>query len=286
MIPQSLIVFREALEAALIVGIVATYLKVMGRSDVKKYLYLGTFSAVGLSLALGYSIMVLFGGLDERSGKIFEGIASLMAAAILTYMIFWMGKNSKNIRSDLEEKVRISVSSNQVMGIFALGFTSVLREGLETVLFLAVLVNEDPLGTLSGSILGLSVVLLLMLATMGRLSKIRLDRLFKYSSILLLLFAAGLVGYGVHELIEAYENQVPLFLSRQAWDINPADPDHPLHEKGIIGSLFKSLLGYDGNPEILRVIVYVVYWLILGTYLVRTYRPGKPRPLLLFVKGR
>jgi high-affinity iron transporter len=272
MIPQFLIVFREALEAALIVGIVGTYLSVAGKPESRKYLYLGVVSAICISLVLGITVISALGGIDDKSEQIFEGSASLIAASVLTYMIIWMGKNSKNIRRDLETKIRISVNSNQMMGIFFLAFTSVFREGLETVLFLTALANDDPLGTLIGTVLGLFVVTALGIITMGAFSRIRVDRVFRYSSILLLVFAAGLVGYGVHELIEAYEEQIPLFLKQSAWDINPPNANHPLHENGVIGSIMKSLVGYDGNPEVLRVLAYTAYWIITGSYLVRTYK--------------
>lgn len=98
-----------------------------------------------------------------------------------------------------------------------------------------------------------------------------IQKFFKYTSIILVIFASGLLGYGVHELIEA--GLLPPIIDH-VWDINPASITHPLHEKGAIGSLLKALIGYDGNPELLRVIVYIGYWLVIGYYLVQTYAPN------------
>jgi high-affinity iron transporter len=100
--------------------------------------------------------------------------------------------------------------------------------------------------------------------------RINIQQFFKYTSVLLVVFAAGLLGYGVHEFIEA--GLLPPIIDH-VWDINPTDVMHPLHEKGAIGSIFKALVGYDGNPELLRVIVYAGYWLVIGYYLLRTYAP-------------
>ncbi len=101
---------------------------------------------------------------------------------------------------------------------------------------------------------------------------------FRYTSVLLLVFAAGLAGYGVHELIEAGEGVGLDFgvLGEPAFDVNPpVNPSGgfpPLHEKGLVGSILKALVGYDGNPEWLRVAVYLGYWLVVGYYLYRKNR--------------
>ncbi len=264
MLPQFLVVFREALEAGLIVGIISAYLTRIHRADARKYLYLGAVAAAAVSVGLAAFISATFGGLGSGGRELFEGFASLVAAAVLTYMILWMAAKARTIRETLEGKVSASIQRNQVLGIFGLAFASVAREGLETVLFITPLALSDPLGTLAGTIGGLSAVVILTFLTTGALARMNLTRLFRYTSILLLLFAAGLVGTGVHELMEAYEGRIPTFLARPAWDVNPTNPRHPLHENGALGSVFKSLVGYDGNPEVLRVVVYASYWVILG----------------------
>jgi high-affinity iron transporter len=157
-----------------------------------------------------------------------------------------------------------------VFSITSLAFVSVFREGLETVLFLTALAVSDFSGTLIGLLTGIAAVVVLAVFMMRGVYRINVHKFFKYTSVLLVVFAAGLLGYGVHEFIEA--GLVPPIIEH-VWDINPADVTHPLHENGAIGSILKALLGYDGNPELLRVIVYVGYWLVIGYYLLRTYAP-------------
>jgi high-affinity iron transporter len=271
MIASFLITFREALEAALIVSIIMAYLAKIGRKDFHKYLYLGTGLAVVVSILLGWGVIAFYGSLSKNAERIFEGAASVTATAVLTYMIFWMAKNASEIMSELQEKIDVVVTTGYVFGITTLAFVSVFREGLETVLFLTALSVTDPLGTIGGAILGIGIVLILAFLMMKGIYRVNIQKFFKYTSVILVIFAAGLLGYGVHEFIEA--GLLPPIIG-QVWDVNPADVTHPLHEKGAIGSILKALVGYDGNPELLRVIVYVGYWLVIGYYLLRTYAPN------------
>jgi len=271
MIASFLITFREALEAALIASIIIAYLGKIGRKDLNKYLYLGTGLAISFSLLLGWSIITLYGSLSERAENVFEGAASIMATIVLTYMIRWMSKNARLIKGHLQEKIDITITRGHLLGVSTLAFVSVFREGLETVLFLTALTISDPIGTLGGAILGIAVVLVLALLMMRGVYRMNLQKFFKYTSIILVIFAAGLLGYGTHEFIEA--GLLPPIIEH-VWNINPEDPTHPLHENGAVGSILKALIGYDGNPELLRVIVYIGYWLVIGLYLLKTYAPN------------
>ena len=160
------------------------------------------------------------------------------------------------------------------MGIAFIAFITVFREGIETVLFLNVLFIQDLSGTLIGVILGLIIVLFASFLLHRKSITLPLKDFFKYTSVLLIIFAAGLAGYGTHELIEAAEGTgygldggISGWLFSKPYNLNPADKSHPLHEKGAIGSIAKGLVGYDGDPEWLRIIVYLSYWIIIVTYL-------------------
>jgi high-affinity iron transporter len=277
-LPSFLITFREALEAALIVTIMITYLRKIGKEDLNKYSYLGAGAALILSILLGIILQVFYGGLGEVASELFEGIASLTAVAVLTSMIFWMTKHSKEIKGEMETKIDQAVTQGELYGITALAFVAVAREGLETVLFLSSTFVQDQAGTLLGAAIGIVVVLGLSYALMKGTVDLPISKFFKLTSILLLIFGAGLAGYGVHELIEAGENSGMdfEFWGEKPFDINPpVNPDgsYPiLHEKGVVGSILKALVGYDGNPEWLRIIVYVGYWIVIGTYLYRQYQ--------------
>lgn len=276
--PSFLITFREALEAALIVAIMASYLKKVGKGKLNRFAYLGAGGAVAVSLILGLIVQRIYGELTGISAKLFEGAASLTAVVVLTYMIFWMTEHSRRIRGELQEKIDVAITRGELFGITILAFIAVFREGLETVLFLTAAFFIDSLGVVVGVILGATVVLTLAALLMRGAYRLDISKFFRYTSVLLIIFAAGLAGYGVHELIEAGESSGIVFgvWSQHAFDINPPinpDGSYPLlHEKGFIGSIFKALIGYDGNPEWLRVIVYIGYWLIVGTYNIRARR--------------
>jgi high-affinity iron transporter len=268
--PSFLITFREALEAALIIAIMVSYLKKVGKGNLSRYAYLGSSAAIILSLVLGIGVQLVYGGLEKVTAELFEGVASLSAVVVLTYMIFWMAEHSKEIRGELQEKIEVAIDRNELYGIATLAFIAVFREGLETVLFLTTIFFQDVTGTLIGIVAGGVVVLVLAALLIRGTYQLDIKRFFSYTSILLVVFAAGLAGYGVHELIEAGERtgiEIGI-LGDNAYDINPpVNPDGSfpaLHEKGIVGSILKALVGYDGNPEWLRVIVYSGYWNVIG----------------------
>jgi high-affinity iron transporter len=268
-----LITFREALEAALIVTIMITYLRKIGKLELSKYSYLGTGAAIITSLIIGIALQTFYGGLGEIEGQLFEGLASLTAVVVLTSMIFWMTKHSKEIKGELEGKIDQAVTKSEVYSIAALSFVAVVREGLETVLFLTATFVQDQIGTTIGALIGIAIVLGLSIILMKGTVNLEISKFFRVTSILLLIFGAGLAGYGVHELIEAGEGAGVDFgvLGNKPFDLNPpVNPDgtYPLfHEKGVLGSILKALIGYDGNPEWLRIIVHLGYWLIIGRYL-------------------
>lgn len=272
-----LVVLRESIEAALIVGIMWAYLDKIKRPEFQKYLLYGSLTAIVGSIVLGGVVIVTLGELSGFWEKAFEGAASITATIVLTYVIIWMSQHARTIKGELEGKIaygiiksyRGKISTNAIL---ILAFVAVAREGLETVLFLTPLLSISLGQTLIGSILGIAVALFLSLAAKRGIYNMDISKFFSYTSLILIIFAAGLFGYGIHELIESAEIsgiENPLF--EKAWDINPESKDHPLHENGIVGSFAKALFGYDGNPEILRVVSYVVYWVIVGSYWRKTF---------------
>jgi high-affinity iron transporter len=279
--PSFLIAFRESLEAALIIVIMAVYVRKIRKENLNRYLYLGTGFAIVLSVVLGAFIQVVYGGLSGVSAEVFEGAASLIATVVLTYMIFWMARNAQKIKGELQQKIDVAITKEQVFGIATLAFIAVFREGLETVLFLTATFFLDPGGAMIGVLIGFMIVIVLAVLLMRGVYQLDIRKFFKYTSVILIIFAAGLLGYGVHELIEAGEGAGLGFgiLGEKAFDINPpvsADGSYPLlHENGAVGSILKALVGYDGNPEWLRIIVYIGYWFIVGMYLLRIYNKKK-----------
>src|SRR3990170_2650786 len=276
LVPSFLLTFREGLEATLIVVIAASYLNRTGRPKLNTFLYFGVIAAVGASLLLGLGISMVYGGLEDAFAGVFDGVAALTAAGVLTYMIVWMTHHAQTIRSELEQKLESSITTGQLLGVASLSFVAVFREGVETVLFLTTLAVIDSTGTLVGAAAASLTAIALAVLLMKGIRRLSTRSLFQVTSMLLIVFAAGLTGYGVHELVEAGERSgMELgILGQQAFSINPpVNPDgtYPLlHDKGAIGSVLATLVGYTGNPEWLRVITYLAYWVALGTYLLLT----------------
>lgn len=275
MLASFLITFREALEAALIIGIIAAYVAKIGRKDLNRYINIGIIGALAASLAVAMVFKTVYGELSGTAEQLFEGAAALTAAIVLTYMIFWMANNSKQIKGEMQEKIDISISKGQMLGIAALSFIAVFREGVETVLFLGTLAINDPAGTISGFIVGLAAVIGLSFIMFKGIFRLDVSKFFKYTSVMLILFSAGLVATGVHEFNEA--GIIPEGIAH-VWDVNPAlNPDgtYPaLHEKGLLGGSLKALMGYNGNPSLTEVMAYLGYWIIIGTFVYRTYKVG------------
>ncbi len=264
MIAALLIAFREGLEAALIVGIVLSYLKKMGYRR-RAAVWWGVVSAVIVSIVAGVALQVMGIAFEGRSEELFEGITMLLAAAVLTWMIFWMQRQGRSIRTELEADVRQAVTLGSRRALFALAFVAVVREGIETALFLtAAAFSATPAQTLVGGVLGLAAAVIV--GWLLFVVSVRLDvrAFFRVTSVLLILFAAGLAAHGVHELQEA--GVLPVIVEH-VWDINPI-----LDENSAVGSILKSLFGYNGNPSLLEVMAYGVYFIVVG---VASWRQGR-----------
>lgn len=264
MLPSLIITLRETLEAALVVGIVFGYIKRTKQMQYSRVVYLGIATAVVASVIAAFSFERFAGGFIGRKEEIFEGVIMLVGALLLTTMIFWMMKRARTIKDRLEHEVAQEVTRHHIYGLFSLVFVSVLREGVETVIFLkaASIITGDQ--NLVGALFGIFIAVILGYAMFKGSMKINLKKFFLTTSLLLILFAAGLVAQGVHELQEA--RLLPVIVE-QVWDINPqinADGSYPpLHDKGFIGSTLKGLFGYNGDPSLLEAVSYLLYFLLV-----------------------
>ena len=263
MIESLIITFRETLEVALVVGIILSYLVRTKQTKYNNVVYIGIAFGIVASIIGAFLFNYLAGGFTGQAEKIFEGIIMLVGAFLLTIIILWMMKQ-KHIARELEQKVAAKISETYKLGLFLLVFVAVLREGIETVIFLGaasfVSTNNNLIGALLGIIAAVFLGYLIFVGSM----KINVKKFFDITSILLILFAAGLVAHGVHELQEA--NIIPMGVEH-VWDINPpVNPDgsYPfMHERGYIGSILVGLFGYNGNPSLIEVLSYLFYLLIV-----------------------
>ncbi|MFQ5951668.1 MAG: FTR1 family protein, partial [Candidatus Geothermarchaeales archaeon] len=178
-----LITFREALEAALIIAILVVYLRKIHKAELNKYVWLGSTGAVAGSLLLGALVLTIYGGLEGPVVNLFEGVASVTATVVLSYMILWMARNSKRIKGELEHGIDISISTGELLGIAVLAFVAVFREGLETVLFLTASFFLEPGETMIGLALGASVVVALAVLLMRGTVRLPIKTFFKFTSV-------------------------------------------------------------------------------------------------------
>lgn len=268
-----MLAFREVLEAALIVAITLAYLKRADKNPLTRYVWYGVYLAVAASLVSGATIWSVYGGLAESMEVLFEGVAALFAVSVLSYMIYWMATKGKEIRIEVERRVKAIVTRGAALGLISFSFIVVVREGLETVLFLTPFLVEDAIGTLSGALLGAAASLTLAYAVFNVGMKINLRRFFYFTSVLLVFLAGGLAGYGVHELVE-YSEDLGTDLG---WLGKPAyvldiPRESPLHHKGAIGSILAVMFGYSISAEWIRLIVHFAYLAIAIPLVVLIYK--------------
>ncbi|MHA1948946.1 MAG: FTR1 family iron permease [Candidatus Thorarchaeota archaeon] len=259
-ISPTIISLREGIEAALVIAIMLSYLRKTNQTSLRKYVFYGTIAALLSSVGVAVVVGLLWGIFEGPMLTIFEGTVVLIAAFLLTTMIVWMWNAGAKVTQEIEKSMEISVVQQSGVGLALLSFSLVMREGVELSLFSMALVIQEGLVTYVGIALGLSIAVILGIGIYKGSLRISMRALFKWTSIFLILFAAGMVAYGIHELQEA---GLLLIGPLEVWDINPPLlPDgsyHWLHEKGAIGSLAKALFGYNGNPGALEVVAYVGY---------------------------
>ncbi len=272
MLSSFLITFRESLEAALIIGIILSYLFKTKETQYNKIVYIGIVAGIFSSILGAIGFQMLANGFEGHAEKIFEGITMLIGAALLTTMIFWM-LQQREIAQRLQEKIALHLSKAQRFELFALAFVAIFREGIETVIFLEAARYATEELSFFGALLGVGTAIVLGFIIFVLSIHINLKRYFTGTSILLLLFAAGLVAHGVHELEEA---ELLPSLVEHVWDINPAitkEGVYPfLHEKGTLGSFAKGLFGYNGDPSLLEVLSWIAYIIGVSIYWRRLHK--------------
>lgn len=253
MLASYLLSLREGIEAALIIGIVLGALRQMRRTELIPAVWMGTFAAVALSILGGVLLTTLGLSFEGAGEQIFEGVTMLLAAALLTWMIFWMSRTARTLKSDLEADIHKAAFTTGKRAVFFVAFLAILREGIELALFLTASVfATDAVQTLIGAILGLGTSILLGWSIFAAIIRLDLRRFFQVTGFLLILFAAGLVAHGVHEFNEV--GWIPAVIEH-VWDVNAF-----INEDSTFGLLLKALFGYNGNPSLTEGLAYVAYF--------------------------
>ena len=200
---EFLIMFREVLEGVLVVGILYTFIIKTGRKHLQKSIINGVIAAFVMTGVFAVIFQVVLGGFTGHQAAIFEGVTMIIAAVLLSTMIVWMARN-KNVAESLEKEASkiIEKDKNVALGLFALTFFAIFREGVEVVLFLYAIIFTTGGFSILGAVFGSVVSLFIGYQIFVQGQKVALKKFFNYTSILLIFVCAGLVAYGVHEFDE------------------------------------------------------------------------------------
>ena len=247
------LLLREGLEAALIVGIICAYLVKLGRRDALRSVMVGVLGALALSAVIGLVVTLTVGRLPIAMQEGLEGLAGLFAVAVLTWMLFWMRRQGRAMKGELEHGVDTALAAGTVTALAGLAFVAVARESLETVLFLFALgaqTSDLIISTVVGAVGGLAVAIAIGYAIFAAGVRVDLRRFFTWTGVILIFVSAGLVAFSIHAFGEAglIVNQGAVF-----------DLGGVLPQNGPIGSVLAGLLGYREAPTPLELIGYFGY---------------------------
>ncbi len=273
MLGNFLIGLREGLEASLIVSILIAYLVKTGRRHQLPKVWLGVGFAVAVSLGVG--ALLTFGpqGLSFQAQELLGGTLSILAVGLVTWMIFWMAKAGHKLTAKLEHQVDAAVTASWSLPLIAA--LAVGREGLETALFVwaatkaAVGDGDTSSGPLIGALVGLLVAVAAGYLMYAGAVRINLRRFFAFTGGFLIVVAAGVLAYGIHDLQEA--GFLP-GLNAVAFDVSAAVPP-----SGLLGTLLKGIFNFSAAATVLEVLAWLTYVLLVGGMFlnrVRRHRPG------------
>lgn len=252
--PGLIIGVREGIEAALVIGVIVGYLNKVSRFELRRFVYAGAAAAVAASALVAAAIFLVAGTFVGPAEALFEGFAMVLAVAVLTSMLFWMMTASKNIRVHVEHRIDAVLSRSQAFGLAALAFLVVVREGIETALFMyGAGAITSPLDSVVGVGVGLVVASVIGAGIIRASWRINLRRFFQVTGVALVVIAAGLFANGIAELQEGFGWT---FASGFVYDWSAVLPD----ETNAVGSLLRGIIGYSEHPTVLAAAAYIAYW--------------------------
>jgi high-affinity iron transporter len=271
-IPTFVIGLREGVEAALIVGIIAAFLRHQGRRDVLRWVWAGVALAVGLCLLVGLGLELLSRQLPYKQQEGLETVIALVAVVAVTWMIVWMRRHARHLKGDLEHGVTAALAEGSVIALVGMAFFAVIREGFESAVFLlaAFDASTDPVAAGGGAVLGFVVAALLGWGIYRGGVRFDLVRFFRVTGVILVLVAAGLLASAAHS---GWEAGWVTSLQGQALDLTW------LVEPGSVRSaLLTGMLGLQPRPTELEVLVYLSFALPMLFYVLWPGRWPKLRP--------
>jgi len=277
MIASTLITIREGLEAFLIVGILLGYLTKIKRTQFKTHIWIGTAVALFVSILLAFLFQYMAFQFEGTSAEIFEAVVALLAVGVLTWMVLWMQRQSRGIQGELEQKADEAISSGQAFALGSLAFVSVLREGVETSLFLsALLVTSRDMQLFPGAVLGLVIAAGITYLLFRSVIRLNLRNFFIVTGFFLILIAAGLIGHSVMALQDL--GWLPIGTTI-VWNLQAF-----ISNEGLAGRLLHAFVGYEAAPTLLMVLAYTLYVVLFGGQFYNATRQDVSRPVARYVK--
>ncbi|XSG81368.1 MAG: iron uptake transporter permease EfeU [Methyloligella sp. ZOD6] len=272
MLAPFLIMLREGLEAALITGIIATYLRQTGRSAWMPMVWIGVFLAIAMSLFVGAALQWVSAEFPQKMQELFEAGVGLVAVVVLTSMVFWMRKAARSIKAELHDSIDTALDSSAAgWALIGMVFFAVAREGLESIFFLLAIFQQSPgpampLAALAGVLISVAVGFAIYFGGL----RLNLKRFFRWTGIFILFVAAGILAGALGSLHEA-----GLWNSLQtpAYDLSAVLP-----VSGVLGTVLSGILGYQDSPSIGEVLVYLGFLAITLFLFLQPYKPAAETP--------
>ena len=270
MLPTFVIGLREGVEAALIVGIIAAFLRQEGRGDALRYVWAGVGVAIVLSAAVGVTLQIVNEDLPQRQQEGLETIVGLAAVGMVTFMIVWMRRNARGLRKELERSAAGALARGSIYALVAMAFFAVLREGLETAVFLFAAFQSaaNPGAAGAGAVIGLALAVAIGWGIYKGGVRLNLSKFFRFTAAVLVLVAAGLLASAARTAHEAGWLNV---LQGQALDLSWL-----IVPGSVTSSLLTGMLGLQPQPTVAEAVVYVLYAVPMLVYVLWPQR-SRPR---------
>lgn len=274
MLSPFLIMLREGLEAALIVGIIASYLVQTNRAAWMPAIWAGVFFAAAFALFVGAGLQMAAADFPQKAQELFEAIIGFLAVAILTAMVFWMRRVARSIKTELHGQIETAFAGNAAgWALTGMAFLAVAREGLESVFFLLAIFQQSqnaaaPLGALLGLLVS---VIIGWLIFRGGL-RLNLRQFFRWTGVFILFVAAGILAGALGNLHEA---GIWNRLQTIVWDTSQTLP-----VSSVLGTVLSGMFGYSDSPTLGQVLIYTLYLLVTLAFFLKPsgQTPSKVSP--------